>query len=728
MKKVVWISFIFFCVGDLFCYGVSAIKTIFKVRPELYVFVKTGVSVTLVDAPEYVKAACVHGVVSLYREAEIADVVVAVNLAYSLHFASLLENDDEKTVQRHVLYELLSKHYALSYLSSFSRAQQERYQEIIGNESSLEKRLIVDFRNLVNSNASAAEKAQLIGAYLFEHYEYAPDVEIPISAAVQQAIDVLPLAVPAHMLMTQGGDDRLFVSPQTGLNKYYTSPLPTTDVVMRSSCTSSCPTMYAYKRTELMRRALLKNALQSNLEQCFDLAMHNLRARLKNYFGVDSSCAVTTPSGSDAEMIITLLALMRHPLWRAGQLSSGQPLVTTILTAAGEVGSLSYLGATCSHLSSYLPSGGCVQAGTSLAGIPAGAVQGVQIGARNHVDGGVNSLVDVEQQIEQLLARVISQENQIAVVHLVHFSKTGLSVPSFDFVKRMKKLYERKLIIVVDAAQSRCDDNLIRTYLDEQFNVFITGSKFFAGPPFSGLVLLAHDEAQELMHVSNAAYVPTGLSDYFTGYDADGDLQALRLAFAKRSNYGLWLRLEAVYAEMERFALLDTAARDQAIAQWVAGVRSLARSSKYMSLLEDRIPDNTSCVAPLLGQSNSVISLVMFLDDGTTLDYSALQRVHYWLTQDISRALLACATDDEVSVARKKFLIGQPVKLTSAGSECAALRIALSSAMICAMAQTPIVDSVCAMLKNDEQIIQKLTVILRYYAVLQEYLGVAQTK
>lgn len=720
---MVWVVFIFFCTGGLFGHEVSVRKNLLKVRPELCVFLKTGVPVVLVDAPEYAKAACLQGVVSLYHAADISDVVVAVNLAYSLHFASLLEQDDEQTAQRHVLYELLSKHYALSYLSSFSSQEQERYQEIIGNESSLEKRLVIDFKNLVNNNAGAPEKAQLIGAYLFEHYDYAPEFEAPIKMAVQQAVDVLPLAIPAQILMTQGGDDRLFVSPQTGLNKYYTSPLPTTDVIMRSSCTSSCPTMHAYKRTELMRRGLLKKALSSNLEQCFDQAMQNLRARLKNYFHVENSCAVTTPSGSDAEMIITLLALVRHPFWQAGMYTGNKPLVTTILTASGEVGSLSYLGATCTHLSSYLPSGGCTHAGTSLAGVPLQVVQGIQIGARNKIDGSVSLLADVEKQIEDLLARVIGEENQIAVVHLVHFSKTGLSVPSFDFVKRMKNIYGKKLVVIVDAAQSRCDDNLIRTYLDEQFNVFITGSKFFAGPPFSGLVLLARDDAQEFMSVGNAAQVPVSFGDYFTSYDADVDLQALRAAFAKRSNYGLWLRLEAVCAEMERFSLLESALRDQVIVQWVAGVKSLVRSNNYLRLLEEKISDNKSCDVPLLGQSNSVISLLVVLDDGTLLDFSALQSVHYWLTQDISAALPASATADEIDLCRQKFLIGQPVKLTSVGNECAALRIALSSAMICAMAQTPNIDNVCAILEDDERIMHKLTIIARYYPFLQESLG-----
>ncbi|QQR49519.1 hypothetical protein IPF37_01590 [bacterium] len=727
MKKVVLLAFAYCFMRGLLGDKIVEMETHFKVRPELDVFLKTGVSSQIVQTHECTRAICQQGIVSLSRDADINDVVVAVNSAYSLHFASLLDENDEQTIQQHMLYELLSKHYALSYLQSFSRSAQERYQELIGNESSLEKRLVIDFQQLINDNALAADKAALLGQYLLEKYDNISELQAPIKAAVLAAIDVLSLAIPAHILMTQGGDDRLFVSSQTGLNKYYTSSLPSVDVIMRSSCTSSSPSMHAYQRAEFMRRSLLKKALQSStLEQCFDQAMESLRRQFKQYFHAQDSCIVTTPSGSDAEMIMTLAALARHPLWKSRAYVSGQPLVTTILTAAGEVGSLSYAGAMCTHLSDYLPSGGRVKIGTSLAGLPVGVVQGIKINARNQIDGSVSELRDVENQIEATLARVVGQENQIAVVHLVHFSKTGLSVPSFDFVKRMKNLYGKNLIVIVDAAQSRVDDTIIRTYLEAQFNVFITGSKFFAGPPFSGLVFLTPDEALEFQNQSSN--IPAAFGDYFTKYDADSQLPALRDSFAQCCNYGLWLRLEATYAEMERFGALDCSVRDAVIGQWVGGVRSLIQQNNCTSLLDEKISDHTSCVVPLLGNINSVVVFLLSLSDGTELDFEALQRIHMWLTQDISQTLPDKATDQERAIAQQKILIGQPVKLTSVGRECAVLRIALSAPMISTMAQTPYLENVRAMLKQDKKIIQKLNVIVRNYSFLQDCLGSAEKK
>lgn len=57
-----------------------------------------------------------------------------------------------------------------------------------------------------------------------------------------------PLLLPTHVLLTQGGDDRLRVSPETLTNRYYNHfyGLSSSEFLQRGSCTASSPTVHSY--------------------------------------------------------------------------------------------------------------------------------------------------------------------------------------------------------------------------------------------------------------------------------------------------------------------------------------------------------------------------------------------------------------------------------------------------------------------------------------------------
>jgi selenocysteine lyase/cysteine desulfurase len=99
---------------------------------------------------------------------------------------------------------------------------------------------------------------------------------------------------------------------------------------------------------------------------------------------------------------------------------------------------------------------------------------------------------------------------------------------------------------VVDACQARITSEAIAQYLARDAVVFLTGSKFMGGPPFSGFALVPPTLRQ------SAAPLPSGFADIFRRAEwPEG--WAGRGLLADEDNPGLWLRLEASVFELERF-------------------------------------------------------------------------------------------------------------------------------------------------------------------------------
>ena len=76
-----------------------------------------------------------------------------------------------------------------------------------------------------------------------------------------------------------------------------------------------------------------------------------------------------------------------------------------------------------------------------------------------------------------------------SLVHIVHGSKTGLILPSLADVDRLRARMA-SATLVVDACQARITGAAVNDYLARGAIVFVTGSKFMGGPPFSGFALV----------------------------------------------------------------------------------------------------------------------------------------------------------------------------------------------------------------------------------------------
>jgi hypothetical protein len=143
-----------------------------------------------------------------------------------------------------------------------------------------------------------------------------------------------------------------------------------------------------------------------------------------------------------------------------------------------------------------------------------------------------------------------AQAGRHVLVHVVHGSKTGLILPSLPDIDRMAATHGGAASFVVDACQARITSPAIADYLERGAIVFVTGSKFMGGPPFSGFALVPRAFRER------AAPLAEGLATIFRRAEWPEGWPGAE-ALPDSTNPGLLLRLEASIFELERFQRLS---------------------------------------------------------------------------------------------------------------------------------------------------------------------------
>jgi hypothetical protein len=120
---------------------------------------------------------------------------------------------------------------------------------------------------------------------------------------------------------------------------------------------------------------------------------------------------------------------------------------------------------------------------------------------------------------------------------------------------------------LVDACQARITSAAIADYLARDAIVFVTGSKFMGGPPFSGFALVPAAIA------GCAPALPEGLATVFRRGEWPAQWPGAE-RLTEGSNLGLLLRLEAAVFELERFQRLSVDDVTRVILSFHAAVRA----------------------------------------------------------------------------------------------------------------------------------------------------------
>lgn len=356
-----------------------------------------------------------------------------------------------------------------------------------------------------------------------------------------------------HAWMTRGGDARIVLDPQTGLNRYSSAPCPR-DVLAFASSTANdlSPEADAWLRDRFPDGVahLLDGFAYS---QCLE----GLRDAIRTAYNLDRGVDVFfAPSGTDLEYVGLAAAVGRRP--------GG---VVNLLLGADEVGSGCIHSAAGAFFAHETALGLAVEPGAPVPGLALVAMSDTPVRSEcgaAHASGWLAH--DLGEAIERALA-----EGRFPLVHIVHGSKTGLVMPGIDDVAILQARFGNDAGFVVDACQARITSAAICEYLERGMTVFVTGSKFMGGPPFSGFALLppglgasAAPLAHGLAQVFRRAEVP----DSWPGREICDDT----------GNPGLALRLSASLFELARFQALPFERVARVVAAFTAATDRLAAS------------------------------------------------------------------------------------------------------------------------------------------------------
>ena len=357
-------------------------------------------------------------------------------------------------------------------------------------------------------------------------------------------------ASTATQLMTQGGDARILLDPATGLNRYHSAPRPS-DVLAYASSTANDISAAAFAHVE----AVL-GAIGSGLDgRDYARRLEKLRGRIRGAYAIgDEVEIVFSPSGTDLEYVG--LACVE---------GKGAAGTHNILLGADEVGSGCIHSAYGRYFAENTALGIATRAGDPVPGFGDTRVEMIDIPVRD-MHGRPRPSGEISARIDEAIAGAAAAGRHV-LVHVVHGSKTGLILPSLADIGRLRARHGGAITLLVDACQARITSAAIADYLGRDCIVFVTGSKFMGGPPFSGFALVPPGIARA------APPMPHGLATVFRrGEWPDGWPGAE--ALPDSANAGLLLRLEAAIFELERFQRLPAEAATRVILSFHAAVRS----------------------------------------------------------------------------------------------------------------------------------------------------------
>jgi hypothetical protein len=349
-------------------------------------------------------------------------------------------------------------------------------------------------------------------------------------------------------LMTEGGDARIVLDPATGLNRYYSAPRPS-DVLAFASSTANDISPDAFAHLQASYGLLAPAGELSG--GAYARELERLRERIRLAYRVPDDVAVVfAPSGTDLEYV----ALACAPPGAA---------LHNVLLGADEVGSGCIHSAHGQYFAESTALGFPTVAGQPVPGLGGTEVAMVDVPVRDD-DGYGRHSGEIAAAIE---AEIAGAGGRHVLVHIVHGSKTGLILPKPADVDALRARHGGELTVVVDACQARITPGAIADYLARDAIVFLTGSKFMGGPPFSGFALVPQSLA------GRAGPLPEGFATLFRRAEWPGGWPGAE-RLRDDANPGLLLRLAASTFELERFSALAPPDIERVILAFHAAVRS----------------------------------------------------------------------------------------------------------------------------------------------------------
>lgn len=353
-------------------------------------------------------------------------------------------------------------------------------------------------------------------------------------------------------LLTRGGDARIIVDPVSGLNQYFSSPRPARVTAYASSTANDISAPAFDHVCSVLARTAPDLILSPD---GYARALDGLRTRICAAYGLGNNVDIVfAPSGTDLEYVG--LALCK------GRSAAG---IQNILLGADEVGSGCIYSAHGQFFAAETARGIRVSKGDPIGGRLPETVMLSNVPVRDEA-GHAYTADEIASRTGALVAEGAATGRH-TLIHVVHGSKTGLVLPSFDHIDALKAQYGEAISFIVDACQARITSAAIADYLSRGCTVLVTGSKFMGGPPFSGFALVPRAA------VEAAAPLPIGFCKIFRRAEWPANWPDMGL-LPDEANLGLLLRLEASVFELERFQALSLERVSRVILAFHAAVRT----------------------------------------------------------------------------------------------------------------------------------------------------------
>jgi selenocysteine lyase/cysteine desulfurase len=458
--------------------------------------------------------------------------------------------------------------------------------------------------------------------------------------------------------LVAGGDARLAVSEEDGLNVYGCLSVPRPDAIALASTTASTISARGFARAESACQNLVAQSGRNTPGEAFETRLEALRDELKTHLQLPGDAAeiVFSPSGTDTQL---------HALFAAHAILGG-PLAS-IVVGADETGSGTTFTACGRHFGECTARGTRVGKGDDIAGLCPDTIS-IRIAIKD--DHGVARAPGIiDDEVEAAVAHAIAQGRRV-VLHAMDRSKLGWRAPSQACLSAIRTNWPGAVQIVVDACQARLAPARIAAHLARGYLVLLTGSKFFTGPPFSGAMLVPKNLGTALA----TARVPVGLTDYSNRAEWPMCWPTLRAQLPAEPNYGAWLRWEAALAEIGAYFAVPSAARRAILDRFADAVCARINDIPALTLLPAQSVDYSDGTDDAEFAIRTVFPFTL-RRNGDLLPADACAAIYRALNRDMSDRL-ACSTAG--THAQRICHIGQPVTLPGT----AALRLSAGARLI----------------------------------------------
>jgi hypothetical protein len=467
------------------------------------------------------------------------------------------------------------------------------------------------------------------------------------------------LFAPLGMLLAEGGDDRLTLAADTGLNVYGCQPRPRTGAISFSSSTATSISDRAYWHARAAQERLIEEAAVKGLFEAFETRMEYTRQTLLTYLDLTGSGVevVLSPSGTDAQL---------HALFFA-KLHFGDSPVTSVIVGSDQTGSGTIFTATGRHFNARIARGKRVLKGSAVGGWN----QDLQsVGVPFSENGGqIRSAAEMDRATLAAVEDEIRQ-GRCVVLQAMHASKFGWQAPSDDCIAQIAARWPQRVSVAIDACQMRIGRAKVGKYLDQNYLVLVTGSKYFTGQPFSGALLVPSALSNRLATLDK---LPSGLGDYATRSDFPLAWLGIRSGFALEPNFGQWLRWETALEEMRHYYALSPLYRQTVLIGLAEIIPQIIDASDRLELVPAYHHDITGA-----DEEFSCPTIFSFLirGGGGYLNVDDVAALYRALNRDMTSEMSL----GDTRITARQCQIGQPVAMQPPGKAgTAALRIAVGS-------------------------------------------------